>query len=123
MSRGFDDEPHAALKPSDGNGTKTKAFGHASESLFAGKMKGTADSVKDDISAAKKASQRRMIRNAVSSGFSDKVHQKISEYDDDNVGVEAAEKTSGAAEQAVRIQEELREDRKIHQARQKSREY
>lgn len=123
MSRGFDDEPHAALKPSDGNGSKTKAFGHASDSLFAGKMKGTADSAKDDISAAKKASQRRMIRNAVSSGFSDKVHQKISEYDDDNVGVEAAEKTSGAAEQAVRIQEELREDRKIHQARQKSREF
>ena len=123
MSRGFDDEPHAALKPSDGNSRKTKVFGHASDSLFAGKMKGTADSVKDDISAAKKASQRRMIRNAVSNGFSDKVHQKISEYDDDNVGVEAAEKTSGAAEQAVRIQEELRKDRKIHQARQKSREY
>ena len=57
MSRGFDDEPHAALKPSDGNSRKTKAFGHASDSLFAGKMKGTADSAKDDISAAKKASQ------------------------------------------------------------------
>ena len=97
--------------------------GMAAYLVFAGKMKGTADPVKDDMSAAKKASQRRMIRNAVSSGFSDKVHQKISEYDDDNVGVEAVEKTSGAAEQAVRIQEELREDRKIHQARQKSREY
>lgn len=135
---GFDEIAHDSPtsshegKPMDrlhgGYDSKTKGYG-VSDAAFADKMNqdGNKSSVWGSASNAKNAgkiaAQRRMIRSAVTAGFSDKLHEKIREYEDDNVGVEAAEKTSGAVEHVAGVADEMRQIRKIRQARQKSREY